>query len=387
MVRFGTSFVSVSALRPALLGLQLLTAATVALLPAPAQAASVVGDTRFYILSVEGDRVFIDMGRQDGVSENQLLQIFKTNVSFDHPVSGQKIVGTTYLADVQVVEVGDAFSIVKAQSSMLPLLKPGYEVRFRPQDLEQVRSARARLQDMAASLAIDAETWEQRARREMVRFNNNNNKISMSAESVYFDPNDHYTRLQSDFTYRVFRGLYAVRFGIGSLNGRGETGYDYDLGTTEYGDVAFYYGYTQLEFRFSPYFSLMPTLQLGLNNDGVGYGFGGNMRIGPELGTNIVVSGSAAAYVGGQLGLSYNHYINERLVLSGKAAWENFVTGSSSPGSVRVMLGAHYDLTPKLQLDVSAGLGGRDIDNMGPTAMLGLSYNFATGLWWMQELE
>lgn len=185
MVRFGIPFLSVSALRPALLGLQLLTAASLALLPAPAQAASVVGDSRFYILSVEGDRVFIDMGRQDGVSENQLLQIFKTNVTFDHPVSGQKIVGTTYLADVQVIEVGDAFSIVKAQSSMLPLLKPGYEVRFRPQDLEQVRSARARLQDMAAELAIDAETWEQRARREMVRFNNNNNKISMSAESVY----------------------------------------------------------------------------------------------------------------------------------------------------------------------------------------------------------
>lgn len=387
MATFGKGFFSGSVVRPALLGLQLLTVASLSLDAEQAHAATTVADTRFYILSVEGDRVFIDMGRQDGVRENQLLQIFKTNVSFDHPVSGQKIVGTTYLADVQVVEVGDAFSIVKAQSSMLSLLKPGYEVRFRPQDLEQVRSARAQLQDMASALAIDAETWEQRARREMVRFNNNNNKISMSAEAVYFDPNDQYTRLQSDFTYRVFRGLYAVRFGVGSLNGRGQTGYNYDLNVEEYGDVAFYYGYTQLEFRFSPYFSLMPTIQLGLNNDGVGYGFGGNMRIGPELGTNIVVSASAAAYVGGQLGLSYNHYINERLVLSGKAAWENYVTGGNGPGSVRVMLGAHYDLTPKLQLDLSAGLGGRDIENMGPTAMLGLSYNFATGLWWMQELE
>lgn len=338
-------------------------------------------DGRYYVLALEGDRVFIDMGRKDGVSDNQTLQIFKTNVSFDHPVSGKKVVGTTYLADVQVVEVSDSFSIVKAQPLVLAQLKAGYEVRFRPQDMEQVRSSRARLRELAAQLSIDHETWEQRARREMTRYNNNNNQISTSAEVVYFSQNDQYNRVQADFTYRLFRGLYAVRFGIGELTGVGPT---YDS-TAE--KVGFYYGYSQLELKLSPYVSLMPTLQLGLNNDGVGFGGGGNLRIGPELGTNMVISGNLAHLVGSQLAISYNHYINEKLYLSGKAAWENYVTGYSSEPSVRVMLGVHYDLTPRLQLDVSGGYGGRDISKMGPSAMLGLSFNFPTGLWWMQEME
>jgi len=354
------------------------------------QAQEPVADYRFYVLAIEGDKVFVDMGRKDGVSDNQTLQIFKTNVSFDHPVSGKKVVGTTYLADVQVIEVSDAFSIVKAQPLVLAQLKPGYEVRFRPQDMEQVRSSRARLQELAAELAIDHETWEQRARREMVRYNNNNNMISTSAEVVSFSPDDHYTRVQADFTYRLFRGLYAVRFGVGSLTGRGMLK-TYDTETYDYteapGNVGFYYGYSQLELKLAPYFSLMPTLQLGLNNDGVGFGGGGNMRIGPELGTNMVISANIARLVGSQLGLSYNHYINEKLFLSGRVAWENYVTGDTENPSVRVLLGAHYDLTPRLQLDVSGGLGGRDIKAMGPSAMLGLSFNFPTGLWWMQEME
>lgn len=373
-----------------LLLLPLLMLVAPSLVPQSAEAQEVEASIRFYVLAVEGDRVFIDMGRKDGVADSQVLQVFKTNVTFDHPVSGQKVVGTTYLADLTVIEVSDAFSIAKAQPTVLAQLKPGYEVRFRPQDLESVRSARAQLREMAAKLQVDEETWEQRARREMVRFNNNNNRISTSTEVVYFSPDDYYNRVQADFTYRLFRGLYAVRFGVGSMNGRGLLdSWNEELGQMQTlpDDVAFYYGYTQMELRLAPYFSLMPTLQLGLNNSGVGFGFGGNMRIGPELGTNIVISGNIANLVGSQVGLSYNHYINERLFLSGRAAWENYVTGSSSDPAVRVLLGLHYDLTRNLQLDLSGGLGGRDIKSMGPSAMVGLSFNFPTGLWWMQEME
>lgn len=346
------------------------------------------GNPRYYLLSVEGDRIFVDMGKKDGVMERQVLQIFKTNVSFDHPVNGQKVVGTTYLADVTVIEVGDSFSIAQAPATVLAQLKPGYEVRFRPQDMEQVRSARAQLRDMMAALQVDKETWEQKARREMVRFNNNNNTISATGEYVQFGKEDYYARTQADFNYRLFRRLYALRFGVGSMTGYGPNPRYSEGGVEDPSEyVAYYFGYTQAELRLAPYFSMMPTLQLGLNNDGIGMGFGTDIRIGPELGTNIVLTGGTAARVGTQLGLKYNHFITDRLALSGKAMWENYVTGNSNAPSVRVLLGGQFDLSPALRVVVEGGIGGRDVTAMGPSVSVGLAWNFATGLWWMQELE
>lgn len=364
-------------------------------LPSAARAEEPPRPGHFYILAIEDERVFVDMGRKDGITTDMTLQVYKTGVTFDHPVSGEKVVGTTYLTDIKIVEVSDAFSIATPSAAVLAQLKPGYEVRFRPQDLEQVRSTRARLADLEAELRVDKETWEEKARREMLRYNNNNNKVSTTTEMVYFSQDDHYNRIQADFTYRLFRQFYAVRFGVGTLTGRGmvET-YIQDSESQETGewissteDVAFYYGYSDLELRVAPYFSLIPMFQLGLNNNGVGAGAGMNVRIGPELGTNLVISGGGARLVGAHIGLSFNHYVSERLYLSGRAVAENYVTGRSAPPAVRVLLGTHYDLTKKIQLDLGAGVGGRDINNMGPSASVGLSFNFPTGLWWMQELE
>lgn len=346
------------------------------------------GNPRFFILALEGDRIFIDMGKKDGLMERQVVQLFKTNVSFDHPVTGQKVVGTTYLADVTVIEVSDSFSIAQAPATVIAQLRPGYEARFRPQDMEQVRSARAQLRDMMAALQVDKETWEQKARREMVRFNNNNNTISATSEYVFFDAEDQYSRTQVDFNYRLFRTLYGLRFGVGSMTGIGPNPRYTEGGVeaaSEY--VAYHFGYTQSEIRLAPFLSFMPTLQLGLNNDGVGMGFGTDVRIGPELGTNIILTGGTAARVGTQLGLKYNHFINDRLALSGKAMWENFVTGDSTQPSVRVLLGGQFDISPALRVVVEGGVGGRDVRAMGPSVSVGLAWNFSTGLWWMQELE
>lgn len=344
---------------------------------------------RFYILAIEEDKVFIDMGRKDGVETNMTLQVFKTGVSFDHPVTGEKVVGTTYLADIQIVEVSDVFSIARPSAAIIAQLKPGYEIRFRPQDLEQVRSSRARLADLEAELKIDKETWQERATREMVRYNNNNNEISTSMEMVYFSADDNYTHTQMDFTYRLFRDLYGIRFGIGTMTGRGRVytiSEDYDY-VESVGDVGFYYGYSTLEYRPMNYLSFIPRFQLGLNNDGVGVGGGLDLRIGPELGTNMVLSAGGARLVGSHAGISFNHYVTERLYVSGRAAIENYVTGEDSSPAVRVLLGTHYDITKKVQLDLGAGIGGRDINHMGPSVSAGLSFNFPTGLWWMQELE
>jgi len=341
---------------------------------------------RYYVIALDDGRVFVDLGRKDGIFEKQVLQVFRTNVTFDHPVTGAKLVGTTYLGDITLVEISDVFSIAEAQPSILAQLKPGYEVRFRPQDLEAVKSQRAQLDVLVRELALETETWEQRVRREMVRYNNKNNMISAYTEMVQFAPSDAYSRTQMDFTYRLFRGVYAVRFGLGGMNGVGQVGED-ELGEPIHDRVAYYFGYSSLELKLAPYFSFSPIFQMGLNNSGVGYGFGVSARLGPELGTNLEIHGATANVVGAQLGLSYNHYINERLALSGKVAWENYVTGDSDHPSVRVMLGGHYDVLPTIRLDVRGGIGGRDVQNIGPTFFVGLTYNFATGLWWMQELE
>jgi len=364
------------------------------LVPARARAEAPEPDGRFYVIAVEGSRLFVDLGRKDGISEQQILQVFKTGVSFDHPVKNTRLVGTTYLGDITVVEVSDVFSIAQTTEALLTQIKPGYEVRFRPQDAQSVQSARVRLRALADELSADSETWEQQVRRELIRFHGNNNKISAYTELVRFKSDDAYVRTQIDFTYRLFRGIYAVRFGLGGLDGVGEVPWndEYDgegnlIPDTDGDRVAYYFGYSSMEFRLTPFLSLAPVFQLGLNNQGVGYGIGTNLRVGPELGTNLVFTASIANVVGSQLALSYNHFINERLALSGQVAWENYVAGDSNNPSVRVLLGAHVELTKRLQLDVRGGLGGREVNSIGPSAMLGLSYNFASGLWWMQELE
>src|SRR5262249_51990545 len=132
---------------------------------------------------------------------------------------------------------------------------------------------------------------------------------------------DQYTQAELDFTYRFMKPVYAVRLGFGTLTGTGGPKDVIDLGNScmdESGTyrcqkVTFSYVYTELEFRVRPNIALMIRPQAGLlTNDTMetgsgdrctgsdtsgcefftGFGARGRIRLGDELGTNLVLGAS-----------------------------------------------------------------------------------------------
>jgi hypothetical protein len=140
----------------------------------------------------------------------------------------------------------------------------------------------------------------------------NRSKVSLLYEYVNFTTGearelgpkeDNFQRFEADFLYRIMTILYSIRVGCGVYTGKGGK-IDSNQPTT----VGFNYGYTELEFRFHEYFSVMGRVILGLNRPrgqeaaGLAGGFEGKIRIGKEMGTNLVMGGAILEDIG-SLGL------------------------------------------------------------------------------------
>ena len=143
--------------------------------------------------------------------------------------------------------------------------------------------------------------------------------------------------------------------------------------------LAFDYGFTELEFRFHDYFSITPTFQLGMNNDGVGVGGALKIRIGPELSTNLELGGSTASLIGSQALIQFNHWFHPRFKMQSAVIWENYIAGQDV---VRITLGPEFNVTDLISIIGIFGYGGKDVDSMGPTIGLGTAFNFHTGWFW-----
>ena len=140
----------------------------------------------------------------------------------------------------------------------------------------------------------------------------NRSKVSLLYEYVNFTAGearkdgpkeDRFQRFEADFLYRIMTILYSIRVGCGVYTGQGG-----EIDVDESKDVGFNYGYTELEFRFHEYFSVMGRVILGLNAPpgreaaGLAGGFEGKIRIGREMGTNLVMGGAILEDIG-SLGL------------------------------------------------------------------------------------
>lgn len=146
---------------------------------------------------------------------------------------------------------------------------------------------------------------------------------------------DQYTQAELDFTYRFLHPVHAVRLGFGTLNGKGGPKDVIDLknhcldanGSFRCEHVNFSYVYTEVEFRITPSVALMIRPQAGLlttdtmdSSDGgrcsgsdingceffTGFGARGRLRLGNELGTNLVLGASFTSRIGTLLEAAYN---------------------------------------------------------------------------------
>lgn len=153
---------------------------------------------------------------------------------------------------------------------------------------------------------------------------------------------DQYTQAELDFTYRFIKPVYAVRLGFGTMSGTGGPKDVIDLGMdckdangTYYCErVNFSYVYTEVEFRLRPNVSLMIRPQAGLLTTDTmatdqsdrckgtdlggcefftGFGARGRLRLGNELGTNLVLGASFTARIGTLLEAAY-HWLPNRVV-------------------------------------------------------------------------
>lgn len=123
-----------------------------------------------------------------------------------------------------------------------------------------------------------------------------------------FRGNDYFFKAEADFMYRIGGILYSVRTGFGLLSGVGESVRNLDdLGMAPR-PVGINYGYVEGELRFHRLVGLAARALAGQTQTGAGAGAELKLRIGSELGTNLIIGGAIISDFGGlaQLQLEWN---------------------------------------------------------------------------------
>ncbi len=123
-----------------------------------------------------------------------------------------------------------------------------------------------------------------------------------------FYGNDYFFKGEADFMYRLGGILYSVRTGFGTLSGLGESVHNLDdLGLAPR-PVGINYGYVEGELRFHRLVGIAVRGLAGQTKSGAGGGAELKLRIGSELGTNLVIGGAIISDFGAlaQLQLEWN---------------------------------------------------------------------------------
>ncbi len=210
------------------------------------------------------------------------------------------------------------------------------------------------------------------------RYRGNTHRIAGFGEYVDYGAAEAYSHWETDYYHRLFKFLYRLRMGLGSYEGQGYVrppeGGDVDPTTQDAIRVAWHYGYTDFEWRLFKHMSVLTKLMLGINNDGVGAGFEGTLRIGDELGLNLEIGGLRAAAVGTCGLFRLNVPAGENWKISG-SAWIESLPLDEETG-FRMAVDAEWFVTDHWALRARAGMAARTIDRIGPNLGLGLAGHF-----------
>jgi hypothetical protein len=199
------------------------------------------------------------------------------------------------------------------------------------------------LGSQAAPILIDVDALVEEPPVEQGRTHIDGHIDYVDFDGKFNDGYDQYMQAELDFTYRFLRPIYAFRVGFGTLTGTGGPADVIDLnnscvdtaGNYRCERMTFSYVYTEAEFRIRPNVALMIRPQAGvLTTDTMpdasgdrckgssdisgcdfftGFGARGLIRLGDELGTNLVIGASFTARVGTLLEAAY-HWLPNPIV-------------------------------------------------------------------------
>jgi hypothetical protein len=200
---------------------------------------------------------------------------------------------------------------------------------------------------------------------------------------------DAYTHVEGHFLYRTlyplsytdaFPQLYSVGMGFGAYQGVGgpvaavvdaaDTGVR--LGLRE---VGFNFGYTELELRFHENVAILGRGIVGIVDDGLNFGGQTSLRVGPELGTNLVLGALSI----GELGRTYLIQLAWDTVphvpMNASVEVTTWPVSGADLG-VRLLYEARYRFTPWFEMGGRVGYGLRNIHHGGLTLGLGTVFSW-----------
>jgi len=173
-------------------------------------------------------------------------------------------------------------------------------------------------------------------------------------------------------------GIRAVRSGFGVYRGVGGTVHELDVLGLAPRKVGLTYGYLETEVGLLPAFSVMARLAVGLRDEGVSGGGQVLLRIGNDLGTNLLLGGELLGGVGLRSITQLEWKSFERFPILLRIEVTNQPAGFSPPkteegtssgdGDVggRGIVQVGFKVTPELVIAARGSFQGRTIQHAGP---------------------
>lgn len=201
-------------------------------------------------------------------------------------------------------------------------------------------------------------------------------RVALYAEDVSFDGvhgEERFSRYEASFLYRVLSpALYGVSLGFGSYDGRGGT--PEELARGESDPVRLHYGTAALEWHASEAFGLIGRGLAGNGPEGLATGLEGQLRIGRERGTSLVVGASTADTMGDAASLQLSWDTVPGLPMSGQV----FVLDLPGDEELRVRLvhEVRRAIGEHVELALRTSYNARDADHGGLGLGLGTVFSW-----------
>jgi len=128
-----------------------------------------------------------------------------------------------------------------------------------------------------------------------------------------------------------------------------------------------------IELRFHPMFGIINRLQLGINDKGFGTGWEGKLRLGEEIGTNMVLGASTAQALGTAAIIQFNWNPGTRFYSSGTMQVTNLPVGGDF--GIRLIGELGFRVRERVWLAARASHNARDVQSGGLGLGLGLVYS------------
>lgn len=187
----------------------------------------------------------------------------------------------------------------------------------------------------------------------------------VNSEDVVTEPfTDQYWKIELEYTYRVLKALYDIRFGLGVMRG---TYPEADVGSRtitvsradESASPGLNYGYGMATFELSRNFSFSGKLMLGASSQGFAPGAGAILRIGRLGGTRAEIGVDLMADVGSNRYFAFRWDTVPRVPMGFIVELSDWPAGGDNPTGSRIIYEMGVEITDPLEAGLRAGVATR----------------------------